>query len=530
VFGLLVVAVISLSAYRQAFCASESLLWSFGDIPDGASPSSYDGALIMDTNGNLYGTTLIGGAYAAGAIFKLTPDGNESVLWSFGNGIDGQYPYAGVITDASGHLYGTTYAGGTAGAGTVFELIPPSTTGGTWTESILWSFGNGTDGAGPFAGLIMDASGSLYGTTNAGGADSEGTVFKLTPPAVGGGNWSESVLWSFYGSVSLSPVGGVILGANGNLYGTTWTGGGTVFQLTPPAAGGGNWSGSILWTFGHGTDGSYPYGVDLIIDQQGNLYGTTGSGGDFGLGTAFELTPPSTTGGSWSESILWSFGSGIDGQVPFAGLIMDTNGSLYGTTNLGGAYAGGMVFKLSPPSAAGGKWSEAVLWSFASGTDDGQEPSGGLIMDPNSNLYGTTLGGGTFLGGTAFEITPSSLVGAVLHLEPSTGNFTLKANVVLGNGRHGIDLLTEALTVQIGDSSYRIPAGAFMQTATGRFAFNGTIGGVTLGVEIIATAGGRGFGFGAQGSGATLSSITTNPVRVTITVGNDSAGAYVNAS
>jgi hypothetical protein len=268
----------------------------------------------------------------------------------------------------------------------------------------------------------------------------------------------------------------------------------------------------------------------LIIDQQGNLYGTTGSGGDFGLGTAFELTPPSFGAGTWNESVLWSFGNSTDGQLPFAGLIMDTSGSLYGTTNLGGAYAGGMVFKLSPPAAGGGNWSEAVLWSFANGTDDGQQPSAGLMMDANGDLYGTTLGGGTFFGGTVFQVTPSSLVGAMLHLETSTGNFTLKANVVLGNGSHGIDLLTEAVTVQIGDSSYRIPAGAFMQTPTGKFAFNGTIGGVTLGVEIVALARERGFLFSAQGLAANLSSITTNPARVAITVGDDSANAYVTQS
>jgi uncharacterized repeat protein (TIGR03803 family) len=332
--------------------------------------------------------------------------------------------------DKGGNLYGTTFGGGAYGRGTVFELTPPSTIGGNWTESILWSFGNGNDGTLPGAGLIMDNSGDLYGTTEHGGAhqsgsDQGGTVFKLTLPSASGGNWTESILWSFgNGADGVSPEGGLIMDTGGNLYGTTYSGGahqsetdqgGTVFKLTLPSAIGGNWTESILWSFGNGADGVSPEG-GLIMDTGGNLYGTTYSGGAYGEsqggdGTVFELTPPSTSGGNWTESILWSFGNGTDGDFAEAGLIMDTRGNLYGTTLFGGAYEDGTAFELTPPSTAGGNWNESILWSFGNGAD-GVQPLAGLTADTSGNLYGTTYNGGTYSGefsddgsGTVFEIS-----------------------------------------------------------------------------------------------------------------------------
>jgi uncharacterized repeat protein (TIGR03803 family) len=224
----------------------------------------------------------------------------------------------------------------------------------TPSESILWSFGNGTDGQVPFASVIADTSGNLYGTTQNGGSftrsngASFGTVFKLTPPSASGGNWNESILFNF-DFVGGSPRGGLIMDASGNLYGTTLGGsssldGGRVFELTPPSSSGGNWNALIPWNFcsrSSCADGASPP-AGLIVDASGNLYGTTAGGGAYGVGTVFELMPPSSSGGNWNESILWNYcsqSSCADGASPAAGLIMDATGNLYGTTARGGAYS-----------------------------------------------------------------------------------------------------------------------------------------------------------------------------------------------
>jgi uncharacterized repeat protein (TIGR03803 family) len=327
---------------------------------DGFYPSA---SLIFDAAGNLYGTTYQGGAYRFGTVFELTPKANgdwtEKILHSFHrygkNGVygkDGASPYASLIFDSAGNLYGTTSAGGAFsgnncprdGCGTVFELT--FKTRGGWTEKILHNFNdNGTDGYIPYAGLVFDTSGNLYGATAAGRA------FELSPST--GGNWSEKIL----SDVPPGPYGNLIFDAAGNLYGASTGGGGDgyVFELTPD--GDGTWTLNVLHTFsGNGTDGVHPYG-SLIFDAAGNLYGTTemgGSGacGGGGCGTVFELTPAG--GGSWTETILHNFNNnGTDGVYPYAGLIFDAAGkSLYGTTNLGGSSCGsrgcGTVFEIIP--------------------------------------------------------------------------------------------------------------------------------------------------------------------------------------
>jgi len=243
----------------------------------------------------------------------------------------------------------------------VFELTPPSTAGGTWTKSILWSFGNGTDGANVLTDLIFDSRGNLFGTTAGGGTYGGGTAFELTPAVNAGGPWTESILWSFgNGTDGSGPVKGMTMDSSGNLYGTTEEGGayinafegGTVFELTPPATIGGNWTELVLWSFGNGTDGMR-VDAGVIVDKGGNLYGTTLYGGaninprtGLGFGTVFELTPPTTNGGNWTESILWS-AHDTTGNEPEAGLIMDASGNLYGTTLGGGAAGKGTVFEIS---------------------------------------------------------------------------------------------------------------------------------------------------------------------------------------
>jgi uncharacterized repeat protein (TIGR03803 family) len=210
----------------------------------------------------------------------------------------------------------------------VFELTP--TAGGGWTEKVLYSFGNGTDGAYPLAGLIFDAARNLYGTTSGGGTYGDGTVFELTP--AGGGGWTEKVLYSFgNGTDGSDPWAGLIFDAVGNLYGTTYGGGtynyGTVFELTPTAGGG--WTEKVLHNFNYnGTDGDYPY-AGLIFDAARNLYGTTLGGGTYNSGTVFRVN---AVGGRVRVQVLHSFGNGTAGWEPYAGLIFDAVGNLYGTT------------------------------------------------------------------------------------------------------------------------------------------------------------------------------------------------------
>ncbi len=413
----------------------------------------------MDAAGNLYGTTSSGGTYGAGTVFMLTPNAakttwTETVLYSFcaqSACTDGGTPYAGLIMDVAGNLYGTTSSGGAyvdvatgagAGGGTVFELTPNAAKT-KWTETVLYSFcaqSACTDGQLPVAGLIIDAMGNLYGTTQGGGNGEyigTGTVFMLTPNAAKT-TWTETVLYVFTGaSDGEGPHASVIMDVAGNLYGTTeagGNGGGTVFELTPNAAKT-TWTETTLYSFVHCAqsscpDGDTPY-AGLIMDASGNLYGTTFKGGAnvavfaFGstAGTVFELTPNAAKT-TWTETVLYSFcASGCtDGANPYAGLIMDGSGNLYGTTLFGGANVAtsegaGTVFMLTP-NAAKTKWTETVLYSFCaqgplSGCTDGNSPFAGLFMDGSGNLYGTTYGGGDRIGGgegTVFEITSTAVV------------------------------------------------------------------------------------------------------------------------
>ena len=389
---------------------TETVLYSFGtNGTDGLLPYA---SLIFDTAGNLYGTTPYGGTYNDGTVFELSPGGGggwtEAVIYSFcaqTNCADGSYPYlAGLFIDTVGNLYGTTENGGTYNDGAVFELSPAH--GGGWTEAVLHSFGHGTDGINPGAGtLIRDTGGNLYGTTVDGGAYRFGTVFELSPRQ--GGGWTEAVLYSFKvnGTDGWLPYAGLIRDHSGNLYGTTVNGGprsdGTVFELERGQ--GGSWTESVLYSFNFdGTDGAVPIYGALLLDGDGNLYGTTNEGGTYDGGAAFELTP--NENGSWTEMLLYSFGSGADASNPEAGPIADASGNGYGTTVTGGLYNGGAVFELSPSS--GGGWSEKVLYSFGYGTD-GYDPFSSLVLDHSGNLYGTTLRGGVYGAGTVFQLEPN---------------------------------------------------------------------------------------------------------------------------
>jgi len=377
---------------------------------------SYAGLILNASGTTFYGMAYEGGGQGCGgggcgAVFGLTlaADGSwtEKLLDDFntGDGKYGFYPLAGLIFDATGNLYGTTYYGGAHGYGTVFELTPAAS--GGWSEKVLHSFDkNGKDGYFPDANLVFDAAGNLYGTTNLGGFYSVGTVFELTPGD--DGSWTEKVLHSFDNSFNFNgrdgfyPEAGLIFNASGNLYGTTLYGGvygdGTVFELRPNENG--SWTERVLHSFNtNGKDGYYPY-AGLILDAAGNLYGTTYAGGADDYGTVFELTA-----GGWAEKLLHSFSDqGTDGYNPYAGLVLDAGGNLYGTTLNGGAHNSGTVFELTP--IAGEHWTEKVLHHFAHDGRDGVNPYAGLIFDGAGNLYGTTAEGGTYDDGTVFELTP----------------------------------------------------------------------------------------------------------------------------
>jgi uncharacterized repeat protein (TIGR03803 family) len=385
--------------------AQEHVLYSFGSGTDGLNP---DGSLIFGASGNLYGTTLSGGTYGRGTVFELSPDSlggyTETLLHSFSDTDgDGAAPPAGLVIDAVGNLYGTTQQGGVFDYGTVFELSPES--GGAWSTKILHSFNQSPksqDGWGPLAGLVRDSSGNLYGTTEFGGNHNAGAVFEVSPQP--GGNWSEKVIHSF-GNVrkdGTNPFDSLIFDSSGNLYGTTVAGGnklyGTVFELSPNSSG--SWTEKVLYNFSYQSlNGDNPYG-SLVFDAAGNLYGTTFYGGAKNVGVVFELTP--ATSGEWTEQVLHSFNNTIsDGDYPDANLIFDAAGNLYGTTIEGGHYGGGVAFELQPSSTG---WIETVLHNFGAGTD-GILLSGGLIFDASGNLYGLSGAGGAFTGGTAFEIT-----------------------------------------------------------------------------------------------------------------------------
>jgi hypothetical protein len=308
----------------------------------------------------------------------------------------------------------------------------------SWKEKVLYSFQSATDGATPVGAVVFDKQGNLYGTTRDGGSSSCrsvqqcGTVYQLTPPVKQGDPWTETVLYIFKGNTSkdgASPYGGLVIDAAGNLYGTTGYGGtgncvvlgtlmgcGTVFEMSPPQQKGGKWTETVLYSFPTPKQGFVPAG-DLVFDIAGNLYGATIFGGGFGTtcdpfyqycGAVFELSPPKTKGGKWTEKVLHGFKSGTDGASPNGGLVLDSKGKVYGTTFGGGNESGecgaggcGTAFELDPPTQKGGAWTERVLHRFNRNTSDNGVPSAGFAMDAKGNLYGTTVG-------TVFRLAPPS--------------------------------------------------------------------------------------------------------------------------
>jgi uncharacterized repeat protein (TIGR03803 family) len=341
--------------------------------------------VIRDSMGNLYGTTNIGGTHGYGSVFKLTSSNKESVLYSFTGGVDGSFPNAALIRDSAGNLYGTTAEGGIYGAGTVFKLDP------TGKETVLHSFsGKPTDGLFP-TGLLRDSIGNFYGTTFEGGANNAGTIYKLD------GSDVETVLYSFTGTGSDQgyPNAALALDGAGNLCGATQGPGpntgvyGTVFKVDPSG------NQTVLYTFTGGADGGVPNG-GVVRDMSGNLYGVTTLGGNGSGGGGFGVVFKVDTSGT--ETVLHTF-SGSDGQYPVGPLTRDSSGNLYGTTGNGGEYGWGEVFRIDTAN------NETVLDSF-NGNTLGKYPNGGLARDYAGNLYGTTETAGGHDKGVVFKVTP----------------------------------------------------------------------------------------------------------------------------
>jgi hypothetical protein len=338
----------------------------------------------------------------------------------------------------------------------IIIVLFSSSASAEWKEKVLYSFQGGSDGSLPAGGVVFGSDGNLYGVTTDGGTACPvpgcGTIFQLAAPATKGGSWTETVLHVFDGNDGSRPAGSVILDTKGNLYGTTPYGGagtclllggnvgcGLIYELSPPAKKGGQWTYSILYSFLGGKDGQYPSG-NLVFDTAGNLYGATIYGGGFQgvcnapyylyCGTVFELSPPTKKAGKWKEKVLHSF-KGVksgqdsgDGASPNGGLVLDSKGAIYGTTYFGGnnqkgtceggvgGTGCGIVYKLSPPVSKGAPWTKKVLHQFDG--QDGANSAAGVVFDPNGNLYGTTFAGPNG-SGLAFELTKPSVAKGVQH-------------------------------------------------------------------------------------------------------------------
>ena len=406
-FAVSVVLLINLAA-PPASGQTFQILHNFTGGQDGVYPAS---GVTMDRAGSLYGTTYEGGSSSYGVVYKLQHRGSGWILnplYEFSGANDGGQPLGGVVFGPDGALYGTTFGEGAYGGGNVFRLTPQpracTTSLCPWIETVPYSFRGDPDGSGPaFGDLAFDPAGNIYGTTFGGGVYGYGVVYELTPAPK---YETEDILHSFKLNDGVWPMNGVILDSAGNLYGTAHQGGpdgvGTAFQLTCATG----CTESVLHSFGHGMEGVY-LTAGLVFDQSGNLYGAATYGGTGGGGTVFQLSPP----GSWTTiTVLHSFvGPGscpaipiLDstGSGPEATLTIDGAGNLYGTTCADGTHAAGNVFKLTPSN---GSWSYTDLYDFTGGSD-GAYPLSNVIVDSSGNLYGTASEGGQG-GGVVWEIT-----------------------------------------------------------------------------------------------------------------------------
>ncbi|MGA2370467.1 MAG: choice-of-anchor tandem repeat GloVer-containing protein [Candidatus Korobacteraceae bacterium] len=407
--ALAIVLTLAAAMTQAAQAQTYSVIYNFAGGPNGATPMA---GLTYDGAGSFYGTANFGGntgencgTNGCGLVYRLTNGSSGwtlTPLYSFMGGNDGANPWiANVVFGPDGSLYSTTYYGGGTcdgvGCGTVYKLRPLESGNlpgsGQWVESVLHSF-NGADGAGPVGALIFDHNGNADGVTTSGGLHNGGIIYQLNSSS----GWEEVVLYHPYGY----PGSGLVMDHAGNLYGTTFNGGkdlsGSVYKLSPS---GSNWIESDLYDFTNGSDGSFPQ-AGIILDAEGNLYGATSAGGTGQGGVVFKLTD---SNGNWTDSSLYSLAGPHNGRLvagPIGNLVRDTAGNLYGTTLADGAHGYGAVFKLTPSN---GSWTYTSLHDFTNGSDGGY-PYSTLVFDLNGNLYGTASSGGTQGLGVVFEIKP----------------------------------------------------------------------------------------------------------------------------
>jgi uncharacterized repeat protein (TIGR03803 family) len=388
------------------------VLYTFSGGNDGAHPSA---GVIQGRDGALYGTTEFGGANGYGVVYKVNPDGsNFQVLHTFSaldnnrDNPDGANPTAGVIQGSDGALYGTTEFGGANGYGVVFKVNPDGS-----NFQVIYTFTD-SDGANPNAGVIQGRDGALYGTTEFGGSNNYGVVYKVNPD---GSNFQ--VIYTFTDSDGANPNAGVIQGSDGALYGTTVNGGsngdGVVFKVNPD---GSNFQ--VLYTFTGGNDGAYPY-AGVIQGRDGALYGTTPDGGANGFGVLFKVNPDGS-----NFQVLHSF-SYNDGANPYAGVIQGRDGALYGTTEVGGANGVGVVYKVNPDGS-----NFQVLYTFTGGSD-GANPTAGVIQSRDGALYGTTVFGGSNNYGVVFKVNPDGSNFQVIYTFKDSDGAYPSAGVIQGS-------------------------------------------------------------------------------------------------
>lgn len=457
--AILGIAILVFALTMNTLQLDAQTLHSFSGGTDGALPV---GALVQGANGVLYGTTEYGGisptCAGCGTIFQLTPPASpsgawtESVIYAFPSGkyAPAQCVLARPTLGPNGEFYGTTVCGG-AGVGDVYEVIPPSTPGGTWTGIILYTFSSAVGPPqNPQGGLVIGKNGVLYGTVQFSGTSPNcpygtisygcGEVFSLTPPTSPTGSWSYQTLHTFQGgSDGAAPQTDLVIGDHGELYGATPVGGpgslctrdnipsllfspqstgcGTVFELDPPSYPGGVWTETVIYGFQGGRDGGFP---NAVTYHDGELFGTVSIGGDLkncggvGCGGVYRLSPPSVPGDPWTQQTIYNFTGRLDGLFPGAGVVVGKDGVLYGTTRDGGDKNScpsdpgcGVVFQLSRSQDSDQEWSQQVLHRFAS--TDGWRPISGLVIGEDGDLYGTTYQGGSSancpLGcGVAFQV------------------------------------------------------------------------------------------------------------------------------
>ncbi len=373
------------------------LIYSFAGGADGEYT---DTELVMDSAGNLYGTSVQGGTNASGTVFQVTPEGVHTVLYNFTGGADGGEPYKGVTLDAEGNLYGTAVTGGggscEGGCGVVFKL---TNSGGVWTQTVIHAF-TGADGSGPGSPVSVDKHGNVFGTTPTGGKYGMGVIYVLQPVE---GGWKFRVVHAFTGGADGGggSAGRLLIDGLGNLYGVCTVGGvngfGTVYEVSLAK---GQVEFTTLYAFKDQPDGALPYS-GLAFDKAGNLYGTTYYAGANDLGTVYKLTRGY---GSWTETVLYSFKGKADGGNPISGLVADTSGNFYGTTSADGASCGcGTIFKMTRGSS--GNWTESVVFRFPGDPNEGTAYNG-LVSDGTGHYYGATVNGGTANDGTIYEFIP----------------------------------------------------------------------------------------------------------------------------